>query len=83
MEFGVWSLGTAEAVPLQSCFMPVFYSLFAGDEVELDEELPESEEVDAGLSADFESDFVSDFESEDLLSPSAEAFIEARFDLEA
>ena len=55
--------------------MPISYSLFAGDEVELDEELPESEEVDAGLSADFES--------EDLLSPSAEAFIEARFDLEA
>lgn len=37
-----------------------------------DEELLLSEDVLAGLSPDFESDF----ESEDLLSPSAEAFIE-------
>jgi hypothetical protein len=52
--------------------------------VVLDEELPESDEVDAGLSADFESeDFVSDFVSVDLLSPSAEAFISDRFDFEA
>lgn len=48
------------------------YSLFAGlaDEDE-DDELLESEELD-----DFSAGFFSDFDSEDLLSPSAEAFME-------
>ncbi len=63
------------------------YSLFVDGDVLLDEELLESDEADAGLSADFESDFVSDlvsdFVSGDLLSPSAEAFISDRFDFEA
>jgi hypothetical protein len=48
--------------------------------VVLEEELPESDEVVAGLSADFVS---ADFLSEGLLSLSAEAFISDRFDFEA
>jgi hypothetical protein len=46
----------------------------------LDEELPESDEVAAGFSADFVSE---DLVSDALLSPSAEAFISDRFDFEA
>jgi hypothetical protein len=51
-----------------------------GDDGGLEEELPESEELVDGLSADFVSE---DFASEDLLSPSAEAFISDRLDFEA
>jgi hypothetical protein len=54
------------------------YSLFEVEGVELaddEEPLLSEDEVLAGLSVDFVS--------EDLLSPSAEAFIAARFDLEA
>lgn len=58
----------------------MFYSLFVVDEVELDEELPESDELVAGLSADFVSE---DFVSDALPSPSAEAFISDRLDFEA
>ncbi|MGB9031947.1 MAG: hypothetical protein WCC27_17625 [Acidobacteriaceae bacterium] len=47
------------------------YSLFVAGGVGLDEELPLSDEVLAGLSADFLS--------EDLPSPSAEAFIGPAF----
>ena len=51
----------------------------------LDDELPESDEVVEGLSADFVSeDLVSDdLPSDDLASPSAEAFISDRLDFEA
>ena len=51
----------------------------------LDEVLPESEEVDAGFSADFVSPALlsPDLPSDDLLSPSAEAFMSDRFDFEA
>lgn len=44
-----------------------------GDELGEDDELPESEDEE---EEDFSAGFFSDFESEDLLSPSAEAFID-------
>jgi hypothetical protein len=44
-----------------------------GDELDDDDELPESEEE---VVEDFSAGFFSDFESEDLLSPSAEAFVD-------
>ena len=46
----------------------------------LDEELPLSVEVLAGLSVDFLSGDLPSFLSEDLPSPSAEAFIEDGFE---